>query len=414
MILQNINLEIKNYLNLIKRDWYTTSTQIPDFLKVIPYEIKKQNELYMDQTTKRIHSHIKAYPRTPWGKRKWKRKMFTYIEEILFGENVFQIHQAMKNESLKTYQREVEEFLRHVRCFAPELSFEDTGQALRNYLVYIMFKELNQIKSGFSKACFGYSMLYPITDNYIDSMDFSPIDKESYNQMIRDKIKGNDVSFTSIHQKQTCNLLQLIEEEYPRTNDETIYTLLLMMLEAQEYSIRQQNRNITLSLDDRLDISIYKGGISVFIDRFFINKEFTEQDYMFYLGLGFFLQLADDLQDIQSDYQAGNQTIFTVELNNQQEEKIVNQMLHFIHNVVSAYQTENVVFKDFVLTNCFQLVFTSLTQNKVYFSPEYINRLEKYLPFTYEYYENFRKDMPDINDVNTSKSYVELFDELLK
>jgi len=64
----------------------------------------------------------------------------------------------------------------------------------------------------------------------------------------------------------------MIESEYPRDSNSTIFMLLLMMVEAQEGSMRQQNRVFTLTHEEILDISLYKGGISVLIDRFFVKK----------------------------------------------------------------------------------------------------------------------------------------------
>lgn len=74
-----------------------------------------------------------------------------------------------------------------------------------------------------------------------------------------------------------------------------------MMLEAQEDSMRVQENRLIRNMDERLNISIYKGGISVLIDRFFVDKDMTKEDELFYFAFGFLLQLADDLQDISED-----------------------------------------------------------------------------------------------------------------
>ena len=73
------------------------------------------------------------------------------------------------------------------------------------------------------------------------------------------------------------------------------------MLEAQEISQKQADASLFLTERNIMDISIYKGGLSVLIDRFFINLKMTEEEILFYFGFGFLLQLCDDLQDIGED-----------------------------------------------------------------------------------------------------------------
>jgi hypothetical protein len=300
-----------------------------------------------------------------------------------------------------------------VRSFAPELTLEDIGQALRNYIVYAMFKVIHQTKTGFSMAGFGYSMLYPFTDNYIDNTKNSPEDKSEYNTLIRDKIAGREIHPRTIHQQKTCDLLQAIESEYPRDQITPAFHLLHMMLEAQENSLRQQHRGVLLSEEERLDISLYKGGISVLIDRFFVRKELTEEDILMYLGLGFFLQLADDLQDIGSDSRQGYQTLLTVDVSPDKEEKLVNKMLHLVHNTMGSFEAENNLFKNFVLANCYQLVYTSVIGSREFFSKEYLDRIEKHLPVSCAFYERVKSSFAVPADSRLHHKYLKVLDTVI-
>ncbi|MHB8129841.1 MAG: hypothetical protein ACYDEX_12660 [Mobilitalea sp.] len=413
MISLKMTIDIQNYLNMIKNTWLSTDYHFPDFLPEISKETKANNELYVQTVSDDFQKHLKNFPRIPIGRKKWKLKMLNHLKDVLYKETIISLHKSTDQKTIDAFQEEIKAFLHQVRIFAPELTFSDIGQAIRNYMVYVMFNEINQRKSAFNMAGFGYSMLYPFTDNYIDSTKYSAKEKLAYNQIIRDKIEGKEVHPISIHQRKTCNLLQAIESEYPRDIDSTIYELLLMMLEAQEDSIRQQNKGILLTADERLDISLYKGGISVLIDRFFVKKELTKEDYIFYLGMGFFLQLADDLQDIKEDSMQGHQTIFTIDLHCEQEEMIVNKMLHFIHQIMADYQADNDIFKNFVLTNCYQLIFTSAVGSKEFFSPKYLGQLEKHLPITYPYLENMRSGKFENKDIKIQDKYMKMLDEIL-
>lgn len=402
------------YLEIIKNEWQSASDQFPDFLKLIPVETKRQNEQYTKKVSGELEELIKRFPHLPVGRKKWKQEMMSAIDDLLYHETIISIHTSMKEQEIASFRAEVMEFMRQVRQFSPELSFEEIGQALRNYIVYVMFKYIHEVRDSFSMAGFGYSMLYPFTDNYIDSHTYTQEEKAEYNKIIRDKIEGNPVHPKTVHQKKTCDLLQTIDTEYPRKKDSTASDLLLMMLEAQEESLRQQNRGIPLTAEERLDISLYKGGISVLIDRFLVRKELDDEQIKLYLGLGFFLQLADDLQDIRTDSDQGWQTLLTLDLNPETEERLTNKLLHFIHNIMGSYQAENNRFKEFVLSNCYQLVFTSLIRSKEFFHEDYLNRTLKYLPVSALFFEEYQKSMIFNQDKKTQERYMKVLDEVIR
>ena len=405
----------EKYLNAVKEAWLTTEDSFPQFLFEVSLETKTINEKYLINSQSKLQEPMSRIPKMPWKRKRWKQNLLKLVEEILYQETIINIHSTMKPQELTLFQEELMEFMRQVRRFSPELNFEEIGQALRNYIVYAMFKKIHQDDSGFSKAAFGYSMLYPFTDNFIDNSANTSKDKYEYNQMIRSKLKGNTVNPLTKHQKKTCDLLDFILTDFPRDTTPMAADLLLMMLDAQEISISQQHRTAPLSGKDRLDVSLYKGGISVLIDRYFVNKELTEADIIFYLGLGFFLQLADDLQDIRDDSDQGYQTLFTLDLRHEKEEKLVNRMLHFIHNNMLSYQAENDCFKNFVLSNCYQLIYISAIRSKEFFSVKYLNLLEALLPVSMSYYDSFRSEMKMNLDVENSNSnkYMKLLDEIV-
>jgi hypothetical protein len=413
MILLEPNATKEYCLTIIKNKWLTSSPTFPDYLSEISNKTKLQNEQYIQTISNDFNKQFKNFPRLPLRRKKWKKITFNRLNEVLSSETIIGIHHYLDQPSLEAFQEELKDFLYHVRKFAPELSFEGIGQATRNYIVYAMFKQLNQMPSEFNKACFGYSMLYPFTDNYIDSDNFSAKQKIEYNQIIRDKIEGKDVLPKTLHQKKTCELLQAIESVYPRDCNSTIFTLLLMMLDAQEDSICQQNKGVQLTTDERLNISLYKGGISVLIDQFFVKNDFTEDDLNFYLGFGFFLQLVDDLQDMKEDYEQGNQTIFTVDMDCAKVEKIVNKLINFIHQITSSYQSNNDSFLIFLLENCYQLIYLSLAGSKEFFSKEYLDKLENFSLVTYSFLSNLKNNKTENKDIKAQAKHMKILDALI-
>jgi hypothetical protein len=270
------------------------------------------------------------------------------------------------------------------------------------------------VDRGFSSAGFGYSMLYPFTDNFIDNTANSPEDKQNYNQFIRDTLAGREVTPSSDHHQKTYELLKAIEADYPRERDTSVYTLLLVMLEAQEESLRQQKKSIPLSPKERLSISIVKGGMSVLIDRFLVNKELTDADYLFYLGFGFFLQLADDLQDISEDSQKGHHTLFTVDLSPSEEERLVNKLMHFLKNIMEAFSAENDRFQKLIYSSSYQLIYSSLIGSQEFFTEAYRKKIEVCLPVTVPYLEAAKANMLNYQADQVEDNRLRILDLLIE
>jgi len=404
---------IERYTAEVKRIWLSTSDEFPDFLPVISEEKKELNKAYLQSVIANIQEHANSFSRLPHKRKKWKSKLLAMINDVIFHEDIIGIHKNLDTPSLKALYDELMIFLRQARHFSPELGLDEIGQAIRNYIVYAMFKLMHQDESGFNLAAFGYSMLYPITDNYIDNKLHSPEQKQEYNRLIHDKLSGRYVYPLTKHQKKTCALLSAIENKYPRSSCSEIYQLLLMMLDAQKESLRQQNSDEFLSEDERLNISLYKGGISVLIDRYLVNQPLNDKDILTYLKFGFFLQLADDLQDIGTDGRQGYQTILTLQTTQADREKIINKLLHFIHNSLTEFKCENETFKDFVLSNCYMLILTSVIESREFFSDKYIRQIEKHLPVKSDYLAEYKISQNISLDKKAEKKYLNMLDVVI-
>lgn len=407
------NILKEKYLLEVKAEWLSASEHFPDFLQEISEEKKDKNSEYIQTVTMNLQNHVKSFSHLPFKRKRWKKKMLFLINDFLHNESIIGIHKALDNTDLNSFFNELMDFLRQERSFSPELRLDEIGQAIRNYIVYAMFKVIHKDETAFNMAGFGYSMLYPFTDNYIDSRSYLSKEISEYNQIIRDKLEGKEIHPRTIHQKKTCELLSAIENEYPRSIDSTIYMLLLMMLEAQELSLGQHNQNIVLSEEERLDVSLYKGGISVLIDRYLVKKPLTEEETILYLELGFFLQLADDLQDIREDSNHGSQTLLTLNITPVAEERIVNKLLHFVHNTLGTFKAENDVFKNFILANCYQLIYTSVIGSREFFTEEYLVKIEKLIPVKAAFAQEFKKNLYMPIERKLNKKYLKILDVVI-
>lgn len=386
----------------VAEDWKRIPPVISDSIVEIPAEQKEENARFLTKHTSMLRSQLQNVPRPaaaiaglPFGvKKKWKKETDRMILNLLQTEPVIGISRCMPAEHLDAFQSEIRHILRKIRSFAPDMTVDDMGQALRNYLVYAVFKELNGLPQQCSDAIFGYSMLYPFTDNYLDDPTHSCEEKERYNRLIHDRLRGQQTVCLSEYDEKTCALLDAVLSGYQGDAGQDIQTGLLLMLQAQKESQLQEFRQGNcLSAEEVLRISIFKGGLSVLIDRWFINKEPDETDLLFYYSYGFLLQLCDDLQDITSDRAAGRQTLFTLCTTVDESDALLYRLMNYSISLFSYCQCSAALipFRDFLQRNCIQLIVTSALGSAQHFGNECITALKRLLPVPFAYWEETRQ-----------------------
>lgn len=81
--------------------------------------------------------------------------------------------------------------------------------------------------------------------------------------------------------------------------------------EAQTKSMLLIQQNSVLTENETLKICITKGGASVLADGYLVSGKPTEEQRFFLFGYGAYLQLLDDIQDVEEDFQAGLMTVFS-------------------------------------------------------------------------------------------------------
>lgn len=388
-----------SYLADIKQLWLNTPDTFPDFLPVYDDAFKAANEQWIDSAARTMQKQLQSSPKL-LGKKRWREETQRLILTLLNEAPVLALHQTMSPTLQYDFLAETKRFLKQARSFDQTLCIEDLGQAFRNYVVYGVFCILSGMPQHCHSAIWGYSMLYPYTDNYIDSPDCSPSDQKTFHVFIERKLKGEAVIPSNQAQRQTGELLDAIEAFYPRGKHSDIYDGLLMMLEAQDQSLTQSQS--ALSEEEILDISVYKGGVSVLLDRFLVEKELTEEEIRFYLAYGLFLQFADDLQDITSDEAAGSRTVLNLHADSDAKEKTVNKILHFLHIIIttwlpsprtvrantqpaSAAADSDDRFTAFLLHQCYLLILASVWRSREHFTAAYLEKTEHAMPVSFRY-----------------------------
>lgn len=409
--------------------WLAADSAFPDFLPPVSPDSRTANESWLLQSMQLMQKQMKSFP-GPCSSplcflrkrriKRWMRQMLTLSDHLLLTEPVLGIRSCMSSDTLSAFQESTMCFLRQVRSFAPDMTPEDMGQALRNFMVYAIFREQNGLPPGCSSSIFGYSMLYPYTDNFLDDPQRSMEEKKHYNLFIRQKISGQPIAAVSVHEEKTSLLLDAIADAYPAKTSQDGFDAgadirqgLLLMLEAQELSQRQC-ASPELAKEDILDISIYKGGLSVLIDRYFIDLPLTEEDVLFYFGFGFLLQLCDDLQDIGQDKETGSRTLLSICDTFPDTEAAVNRIFSYTAALFKHCPGKNSAFRTFLLQNCYELILSSAIGSAAWFDPSYQKKLESFLPVSLTFMEEQKSRIPAAFPVSGQEQVMEMLDVFLQ
>ncbi|MGL5380229.1 class 1 isoprenoid biosynthesis enzyme [Clostridium sp.] len=384
-----------DFLNYLYRNmWWNSNTLLNSFLSRKSDIEKLNNEKSLDSFIKDLINHIKSFPIESSEKILWRENGLALIEDIILNQEIFKLG-ILDTEMKEQFFTSTKDFIKASKAFDKNISFEDIGQALRNIWIINIFQKIINEDIKFTMASFGYSMLYPYTDNYLDDTNITLKEKKNFNSRFTKRLQGLDISPINNHEKKVFKLVKYIEEDFERESFKDVYDKLLLIHEGQIKSLTQQDIFSIPYEKDILGISIEKGGTSVLADGYLINGNLTLDEEIFAYGYGFFLQLCDDLQDVKTDLENNHMTIMSQLAKNYPLDLVVNKLINLTIEVIDTskcFKCENVnELKDLIKLNCVNMILFAIIDSKSFFSKEYIETIKDYLPFSYKYSLNFKK-----------------------
>ena len=379
------------YLNDLYRDmWWRTSIKLNLKKKKNSYLEKKKREKTLDLFIDKIIKHIREFPENIEDRKSWRDLGNKYIDRIIEVEDTFRLgtlDKVMKAQFFKSTKL----FINACKDFDKDISYSDIGQAMRNVWIVNIFQKVMGRDIEFSNAIFGYSMLYPYTDNYLDNINIALEDKKNFNNRFSRRLSGEIIKAKDSHEENVYNLVSCIEEVFNRKEYPKVYESLLLIHEGQKKSLYEQEEVSIPYERDMLNISIEKGGASVLADGYLVCGNLTEEEEIFAYGYGFLLQICDDLQDVKLDLENEHMTIISQIAGKYNFDRIINKLINIIIDIVDnakCFKGENIEeLKNLIKDNCITMVLFAIVDNKKYFSKEYIKELGEYLPFTLRYME---------------------------
>jgi len=409
----NEKSDSNSYYNLFRDKWWNSSSHLQLDKNKISYGEKKNREKRFDYLVDKLVNHIYAF-KNDEDIKIWNNNLNLIINKFLEKNYIFDIdfEDELKNNFIKVTKK----FIKEAKSFDESISMNDIGQAMRNVWIINILQAIKGEKIEFSKAIFGYSMLYPYTDNYLDNTEININDKEQFNDRFYKRLEGNDICPNNEYEAKVYKLVDNIEAVFSREKYPKVYESLMKIQNGQVHSLSQQDEATIPYERDILGISIEKGGSSVLVDGYIVNGELTIEELEFCIGYGVLLQIADDLQDVREDLNNKHMTIMSQLAGSYKLDSIVNKLINFTINVVDDFkkQENNERLKNLIKDNCIMLILFSISLSKEFFSKEYIKEKEEYLPFTIKYIENLKNNLKKkFKKINNMKNKNEKMKQLL-
>ncbi|HCW73940.1 MAG TPA: hypothetical protein DHM90_09255, partial [Clostridiaceae bacterium] len=264
------------------------------------------------------------------------RILFIELAEEMDTKKIFFDEPFLSYFMQNGYLDSTDHFFSEAREHDPSLESADLFQAVRNVWIMNSLQLLFDLPIRMTPSVFSYSMLYPYTDNYLDDPEVSADEKRHFNTRLQMVLEGLTPENATPEELKIFTMIHNIEKEYRRDEYPDIYKSLLLIQDAQVTSLSQGSKN-RLSPNIIMPISFYKGGTSVLADAFLCKGHLSRKEMEFAFGYGAFLQLMDDLQDIESDRASQHWTLFSVKSREEIFDNEVNKLLCYIIKVIDKH-----------------------------------------------------------------------------
>lgn len=308
--------------------WYQTPDDVPDLGPAYSPAEQREREAFLDRSIDATDRLLREMPSDPEASRTWQKQLLTIVEAVL--RDVLGLSPGALDIVMRAGLTEVGLlFGRAARMFDPAMRGDDIFQAGRNAWVMNSVQLALGLPVSLTPAMFGYSMLYPYTDNLLDNPGLSEGEKMAFNERLARRLSGDGAMGPDGAEGAVDALVGLIEGQFPRARYPRVYSSLLAIHRAQCHSLALHRRGASPYEVDVLGISCEKGGASVLADGYLVSGDLDDAQVAFCFGLGVYLQLADDLQDASTDRRDGILTIFSQTAGRWPLDRLVSRLLTY-------------------------------------------------------------------------------------
>lgn len=293
-----------------------------------------------------------------------------------------------------------EAFMLQAQTDDASLKGEDVFQAMRNVWIMNSLQLCWDIPLSLTPPIYAYSMLYPYTDNFLDNPSIPRQAKELFSKRLNAVLRGEEANSNSAKmdfisgdesnpdEKRVFELIDTIETAYPRNKYPQVFEAILLISLAQEKSLAQ-DESYSLSREECLNLSFFKGGSSVLADAFLVQADLTPEQMRFSFEYGTFLQLIDDLQDAIVDRANGQKSLFT---DNRYADEDVLRLIAYIDRVNESdvHDRANMSLIKEVIAKCsLTMIMDAVGRNPGLISPALYRQVESYAMVRLSFFAEF-------------------------
>lgn len=382
--------EVRTLRERFARLWLDTGCEPPGAAELGP-ELSRwaqwRNRRRADRLVRRLCRAALRAPAEEAARRAWRAGL--KAEVSAFGEACLGWPASWREAPLAEEIFEASgDFVRRARELSHRsgigLARSDLFQALRNVWILNGLQVLLGRPVAVTPSVFAYSMLYPLTDNFLDDPEVAPAAKAAFNRRLGRRLAGERPAAGDRLEEVVFDLVGEIEGEYPRAFHPRVFASLLAIHRGQVRSLRQQAPAAAGTAPDLLRVSCEKGGTSVLADGFLVAGDLTSREAEFLFGYGVALQLLDDLQDAAEDRAAGHRTLFSVAAGRPPLDELTSRLARFTRRVLAPAEGFEApgweVVAGLMRGNCPLLLLQAVADQRRLFTPGYVRRLEGRFP----------------------------------
>jgi hypothetical protein len=274
------------------------------------------------------------------------------------------------------------------RRHCPDLEMADIIQAARNAWTACGLQPLLGAPIKLTPSILGYSLLYPHSDNHLDSVEISLATKLECSRRFRCRLQGESLPPEDERECAMWALITLIENQYPRPRFPHVFECLLAIHQAQENSVSQLNGSCFGDVDS-LRLSFAKGGTSVLADACLARGSLSTAESRFAFEWGVLLQLGDDLQDLHDDMRRGSATLFSnAAASGAPLDELAMQLLNFSDKVgehMDELPHGTTSLKKLLKMSWRSLIIRAIADSHDFFSKSFLHEAEQCSPFRFAF-----------------------------
>ncbi len=384
-------METVHLIDYFVEIWKDSTVRSPGFTTAYSLEVKWEREKLFTGYTDRFRELRKEGEFSKGvdtdkffrGFRSFMKNVFGYTEESL--ELI--THPAMISAS--------RDFYREARAFDPSLKREEIYQAMRNVWIMNGLQLLLGLPVQLTPSVMAYSLLYPYSDNLLDDPEVSTDEKVNFSKRFESCLRGEGTMGDHPREQAIASLVKMIGREYPRDLFPEVHQSLLAIHNAQTRSLRLCGYGQRPDREEIMRISFDKGGTSVLADGYLVAGHLSPEIRRFFYGYGVWLQLADDIQDMEEDLKEGALTLFTAPENKGELSSLTNRTFHFGRKIMEdiKYCSEGISegFNKVILQSIEIMLVQAAGLNSRFYPREYRDWLENFSPLGFNFLREVRK-----------------------